>query len=248
MRIQSAKRIVLLLDFDGTLTEFKKDPEAVRLDSSTRRRLERLAHLPSVKLVFISGRRRSDLVRRVGVKEALYLGLHGFERSQRPRISPASRRSVVAAHRFISRRIRGLAGVQTEDKGASLVLRYRGASASAAAKARLIGREALAAPGVRLNLLHGKRIMELLAPEVDGKGSAAAKIIERAGEGALPVYVGDDRTDETAFRALRGAVTVKVGTNQRTHAHYWVRNPDEVKMMLARIEDALKRESPPPAL
>lgn len=239
-RIRRADRVALFLDFDGTLAGFRKNPAEVRLDPSTRARLEALADNPKLVLAFVSGRRRADLRQLVGIKKALYLGLHGFQKTAASKVCAHSRRAVLLAHRQIAARINGLPGVQIEDKGASLVVRYRGAPAAAAAKARLAARNALRIPGIGLKVLQGKQIVELLVPEVTGKGKAAREILEGVAPGALPVYVGDDRTDETAFHELRDGVTIKVGTNRRTRAAYWVRDPGEVSIFLGRLASILE--------
>lgn len=234
-RIRKAKRLILFLDFDGTLVGFKRNPEEVRLGERTRVLLQGLALHPRMTLVFISGRRRPDLIRRVGVGGARYVGLHGFQTRDGMRVSAASRRALLRVRKLIVDGIKDLAGIWLEDKQASLALHTRGATAASAAKARAVARRALKSNDARLGILRGKKILELLAPEVKGKGAAACEWVGELGRGVLAVYFGDDDTDESAFAALRGAVTVHVGSGSRTLARYRVRNPREVALFLERL-------------
>jgi len=55
-------------------------------------------------------------------------------------------------------------------------------------------------------------------------------------EGTLAFYLGDDTTDESAFRALPEAITVRVGLSLRSHARFWLRSPREVWRFLKRLE------------
>ncbi|MGH9353191.1 MAG: trehalose-phosphatase [Terriglobia bacterium] len=246
-RLRRAKRIVLFLDFDGTLVGFKRNPEEVRLGGSERRLLERLSRHPRVSLVFISGRRRVDLKRRVAVRGAAYFGLHGFESRAGIRLSTASRRWLGRIRALVGKRIRGFRGVWLEDKRSSLALHYRNAPAGPAAKARAAVKQVLAAERAPLRVLQGKKILEMLPPEIEGKGAAASTLVRKLGRGVLPVYFGDDATDEMAFAALRklarnggpDPVTVHVGSGNQTEARYRVRTVGEVRIWLERVTEAL---------
>lgn len=246
-RLRRAKQIALFLDFDGTLVRFQRKPENVRLGDTEHRLLEGLARNPRVRLTFISGRRRADLKKRVGVSRAAYFGLHGFESRAKTFLSEASRRSLDRIQAAVNPQIEGFPRVWLDDKQSSLALHYRGAANSLAAKGRAAVMRAVAGESAPLHLLQGKKILEILPPEIEGKGAAVSKVLKRLGDGALPVYFGDDATDETAFAALRqlhrdggpDPVTVHVGARSGTRAKYRVRNVDEVKVCLERLSQAL---------
>src|ERR1700693_3295517 len=95
-QIRSSSRVAVFLDFDGTLVNIAPRPDQVNLESSTRRVLRRLARHPRVTLVVISGRRRADLLRYIGLRGIRYFGLYGWERSRHSRL-PAS--AVIALRR-----------------------------------------------------------------------------------------------------------------------------------------------------
>src|ERR1700723_4739992 len=80
-QIQWSRRVAVFLDFDGTLVDIAPLPDEVRLAPAARRVLRRLARHPRVTLVVISGRRRAELLRYIGLSGIRYLGLYGWERS-----------------------------------------------------------------------------------------------------------------------------------------------------------------------
>lgn len=242
-RIRSAKHLALLLDFDGTLVGFKKNPAEVRLAPPARRLLTRLAMQPDVTVAFISGRRRADLRKRVAVPGAVYMGLHGFERRPGSRVSAASRRALERTLRRVNAATAEFPGVWAEDKHGCVVLHYRDVPGPIAAQARRATRRALKDENVRV--LAGKKMLELLAPEIKGKGEAARSLLRDSGDGVLPIFLGDTHTDEMAFRALPRAITVKVGNHLKTQANYYVRDPSQVHVFLGRLEQTLESRHQP---
>lgn len=242
-RIRRARHLALLLDFDGTLVGFKKNPAEVRLAPQARLLLTRLARQPDVTVAFISGRRRADLRKRVAVPDAVYMGLHGFERRPGSRVSAASRRALERTLKRVNSATAEFPGVWAEDKHGCVVLHYRGVPGPIAAQARRAARRALDGENVRV--LAGKKMLELLAPEIKGKGEAAHSLLHDAGDGALPIFLGDTHTDEMAFRALPEAITVKVGNHVKTQANYYVRDPSEVRVFLERLEKTLESRHKP---
>lgn len=237
-RIRKAAQILLFLDFDGTLVGFRKDPKQVRLDDSTRQLLDRLALNARVKLGFISGRRRADVKRRVRVAHARYWGLHGWEDRPGKRLGRGTRRSLLRAYRELSQATAGLPSVWVQDKFASIVLHYRGAPADAAGRAVAAGLRIGAGP--QLRILKGKKILEIMASEVQGKGAAVAEALRAEPAQALPIYIGDDKTDEPAFAALNGrGLTIRSGRGAATSAEYRLKDPGEVKEFLERLEREL---------
>jgi len=237
--VRDARRVLLLLDFDGTLVGFKKKPEEVELDPATRRLLARLARHPRLTLGFVSGRRRADLSRRVGVRGARYYGLHGWESRSGMRLKAATRRQLVEARRQLAAKIEGLPEVWLEDKKASLVLHYREAPQAAARQAQAAARAVLRAFAPHLRGLPGKKIWELLPAGLPDKGAAVVRLANGHGSGDLAIYAGDDTTDEPAFAALEHGVTIHVGNNSKTQARYRVHDPREMILFLERLADLL---------
>ena len=80
----------------------------------------------------------------------------------------------------------------------------------------------------------------MLPRQIPGKGVAIRQAVRRWRSPFLPIYVGDDTTDEPAFALLEHGITVKVGDSGRpTHARYWLANPTEVRGFIERLEGEL---------
>jgi trehalose-phosphatase len=238
-RLRKAQRVLLLLDFDGTLVGFKPKPEEVRLDAGLRGLLQRLARRPDVTVGFISGRRRADLRRRINVPGAQYWGLHGWEGAAGLPLNRGTRRKLMAACRLLEKETQGLKGIWIEDKQASIVLHYRAASLRDARQARGVMQRVSSSFTAELRILKGKKIWEMMPRELEGKGATVRKLAEKAGEGALVIYAGDDTTDESVFATLRRGITLHVGSNPHTQARFRVRNPEEVRRFLELLEEEL---------
>src|SRR5579875_1745881 len=213
MRLRKAQRILLLLDFDGTLVGFKPKPEEVRLDAGLRRR--------------------------VSVRAAQYWGLHGWEGAAGLPLNKGTRRKLMAACRLLEKETQGLKGIWIEDKQASIVLHYRAASLRDARQARGVMQRVSLSFTAELRILKGKKIWEMMPRELEGKGATVRKLAEKAGEGALVIYAGDDTTDESVFATLRRGITLHVGSNPHTQARFRVRNPEEVRRFLEILEEEL---------
>ena len=215
---------MLILDYDGTVTPIVPSPTAARLAPTVRRTLRRLVAHPRVRVAVLSGRALHDVRARVAVAGVIYGGCHGLEidgpglRFRHPAARPAALR---VARRALTAALAGIPGVVVEDKRLTLCVHYRRVPSRRhrdvlAAVERVLH----AAPG--LVGLAGKRAVELLPGADWDKGRAARWIVARAAPARrrAVVYVGDDRTDEAAFAALRPrGITVRVGAGRGTAAY-----------------------------
>jgi len=236
VRLRAAANLALFLDFDGTLVPLQRDPERVWLDHPTQRLLQRLAGHPRVKVCLISGRRRRDLIQRVGVRGASYLGLHGLENGAAAASRGLPLGLVSRARRELAARLAGLPKVWIEDKGLSFAVHYRGAPSRVVNRARSLLREYMASLAPVLRVLEGKKIWEVLPRQVEGKGKALRDALATLPKSVLPIYIGDDTTDESAFAELETGLTIRVGLRTPTRAQYVLRSPAEVRLFLSRLE------------
>ncbi len=234
-RLRAAKRLVLFLDFDGTLTPIRPHPKQVSLAASTRQALRQLARRHDTHIYVISGRRAADVRKHVRVRGVTCVGLHGWDRAGKSR-GRGTKEFVAHIRRKVEAKLAGLEGVWVEDKSIIFAVNYRHASAAAARRARAVLRETLATARSKFRVMEGKNVWEILPREVKGKGAAVRVLLAELKGRPLPIYVGDDTTDESAFEALPRGITVRVGTPRRTRAHFELRNPREVTEFLERLE------------
>lgn len=234
-RLREAERWLLFLDFDGTLAPFTSTPQAARLERGVRPVLGRLAKNPRARVYILSGRPLSFLQRRAGIPGVRLLGLHGGER---PGVahSARQRRQARQIKRRLQERLAGAPQIKIEDKGIVLAVHYRDAPAEQVQLAKQATLEILWSSPRTLRLIEGKMIWELAPFSLKGKGAAAARLLARLSPGWLPLYAGDDESDECAFAALRQGVTIQVGGKDETQAHFRLRDPAEVKEFLERLE------------
>ena len=134
----------------------------------------------------------------------------------------------------------GTPGVRVEDKGVSFALDYRGADGETGRRARRELDEVLARFRGTLQAVPGDHVLEVLPREIRGKGHAARRWWRLHAPGALPIYLGNDATDEPAFKSLAGGITARVGRRGSTRAHYFLRSPAEVERFLEGLEKEIR--------
>lgn len=248
VRQLKGRQAALFLDYDGTLTPIVARPELAVLDETVRRTLVSLAARCPVAIV--SGRDRADVQRLVGLDELIYAGSHGFDiRGPGLRIEHGSAflpdlNSAEAALRLSLARI---PGALLERKTYALAVHVRGLAPDVAVAVEAAVDAALSRH-IRLRKGSGNMVFELL-PRLDWhKGKAVLHILEALRLPAarvLPIFIGDDRTDEDAFAALTGRGTGILVTEspRRTAAYYTLRDPGEVHRFLQHLVGAV---GPPP--
>jgi len=214
------RKILFLLDYDGTLTDFKQNPDKSNLKKKTLQILRSLKNLH--RIILISGRDTRTLERVSGLKGWPMVGTHGFEGRNLPRgiqlatrtQERAYRKQAAQLHNRLGPLTKKYAKVHLERKPFSATLHYRGLGLSPVQIRDLqkgfkrIVRSSVPASGWVLQ--EGKMMMEA-KPRGFSKGNAVKKIIQ-AHSGYLPIYAGDDLTDISALKALgKGGIRIAVG-------------------------------------
>lgn len=245
-RLRRAPARAIFLDFDGTLVKIQRSPRVVRPSGRANRVLEALLRNPNVSTVaIVSGRRAGDLRRLLPVRGLPYFGLHGGERDGAPlKLSGASRRALTRARGEAREKLRGLPGIWVEDKQFSFCVHYRQADDATAALAGRVLRGVLAPWRKSLHVLGGKKIWEVLPPEVPGKFAAVRGALAGMPARTAAIYIGDDETDEGVFRVLKNQPTIRVGRPDATRARYFLPAPPDVLRFLARLDRELRRRPP----
>jgi trehalose 6-phosphate phosphatase len=251
-----AARASLLLDYDGTLAPFRVDRFQAFPWAGVRDLLNQIQAQGCTRVVVVTGRPAAEILPLLGVEPAPEVwGLHGAERlhpdgrRELEQISPAARTELDVLSAQLKRDATGaLRGGLIEEKPNAIVMHWRGATP---ARARMIGKQTrvLFEPLAQmdgLSLLEFEAGLELRAGR--DKGAAVAAILEETA-GTNPhrdpiptAFLGDDLTDETAFRAIKDyrshggqGLGILVRNQPRpTAGDLWLQPPGELRDFLKR--------------
>jgi trehalose 6-phosphate phosphatase len=205
------KRLAVFLDYDGTLSPIVERPEDAIIDESMREVVRGLARRCSVCVV--SGRDRAVVQQLMGVNDLVVAGSHGFD-IWSPDGGPIERDEGAAFTELLERVTETLRrettavnGALVEPKKSSVAIHYRLVSEQERERISKVVDALLAAEPDNLRVTPGKMVYEI-QPKLDwDKGKAVLYLLEALGlerEDVLPLYLGDDITDEDAFEALAG--------------------------------------------
>lgn len=238
---------LLLLDYDGTLAPFRKDRFQAHPWSGVRDILAQIQQ-GSTRIVFITGRPAGEIAPLLGLEHLEVWGLHGAEH-----LFPDGRRELAQLPETTLKNLAQLRaqlhqdsfGGLFEDKPNAAVMHWRGASPPKAAQIRekTLAIFAPLAGNHGLTLLEFESGVELRAgPD---KGSAVAAILSQSDPDSPAAFLGDDITDESAFRAVnthaQHGISILVRHEKRdTAANLWLRPPAELKSFLKSWQIACK--------
>lgn len=238
-RLTAAEERVLLLDYDGTLAPFHADPRLALPYPAACRILREIAAAGRTRLVIVSGRRMEDLRTPLALlPHAEVWASHGWERACGGKLA---RRVPAGDIRCELDRARSMVaplarlGARLEPKIASVALHWRGLQPHAAKRVRAEAHEAWHPfISTELALLPFDGGLELRARGRD-KGDAVRESLSAMGEAAC-AYLGDDTTDEDAFKAIRaqGLGVLVRAEHRATQAKLWLSQPHEVSAFLTR--------------
>jgi trehalose 6-phosphate phosphatase len=232
----------LFLDVDGSLIDFADRPERVHVSKTLAALLGELHSALGGALALVSGRPIEDLTRLFGAPPWAMAGVHGLQL----RHADGGRRDIELDHaeqQRLRRAAGGLAArvshVMVEDKGIAVALHDR--SDDPGMRALREAAEALLEELPDYELQLGHRVIEIKPAGMD-KGQAVAELLARPPfHGRMPVYVGDDFTDEHGFATanLENGISIRVGTREPSLAQYTLSSPAAVQAWLARVLHAL---------
>jgi trehalose-phosphatase len=239
-------QLAIFLDYDGTLTPIVSHPEEAVLSDSMRQTLKDLAS--RVPVAILSGRDLADVRERVGIENIVYAGSHGFDiagpRGLRRQMANEFLPKLDTAEKKLQEALNGISGARVERKRFSIATHYRNVKEHDVPRVKQAVGE-VAWRHRELRKMTGKKVYEL-QPDIDwDKGKAVLWLLEAMGpepREIFPIYIGDDRTDEDAFRTLqqRGVGIVVSEQDCHTTARYLLRSPVQVEHFLRELTAFLR--------
>ena len=239
------RQLAVFLDYDGTLAPIVSHPGKALLSDSMREAVRALAAKAPVAI--LSGRNLDDVRQRVNINAIIYAGSHGFDiagpHGLRKQVAIERLPIIDSAEKELRRTLACIPGALVDRKRFSVAAHYRNVHENDVGEVERIVNE-VAACYRELRKIENKKVYEL-QPDIDwNKGRALMWLLESLGldrKEVLPIYIGDDRTDEDAFGEIRqrGAGIIVSEQPRLTAARYSLKNPAEVERFLREISAGL---------
>ncbi|KAH7652734.1 HAD-superfamily hydrolase subfamily IIB protein [Dioscorea alata] len=254
-RMSKGKRIVMFLDYDGTLSPIVDDPDLAFMSDAMRTAVRNVARCFPTAIV--TGRRLDKVYEFVRLAELYYAGSHGMDIKgpvKGPRHAKTKTKAVLfqpaseflpminEVYKALLVKTRSIPGVKVENNKFCASVHFRCVDekrwSALAEQVRSVLKEY-----PKLRLTQGRKVLEIRPTIKWDKGKALEFLLESLGfadnEEVFPVYIGDDRTDEDAFKVLRdrgqgfGILVSKYP--KETNASYSLQEPSEVMNFLHRL-------------
>ena len=243
-KIINSRKIIFFLDYDGTLVPIRRKPQYAIISPKRRQVLKHLAAQSWAKVYIISGRTLKNVMQLVRVRQLGYAGNHGFELFDK--YLQLNNKKVKAAKKVIAEIYRRLKadlkykGMILENKTYTLSIHYR------MIKKRSVEKFKNDVYNITANYLNkknivittGKKVIEIRPDIAWNKGSIVRWLVTHIkGKSKFPIYIGDDTTDEDAFKALKrsGYTAVVSKTKRKSAARFRLKSTEEVFVFLKHI-------------
>ena len=241
---RTRSRLLLCLDYDGTLAPISARPEDSRPTAALLTLLSALIKRPNATVAIVSGRSLADLRALLPLPGLVYVGTHGCEvgtaDGETRLLVPGGVVSLAIARlrQEIAPALVDAPGLILEDKRYALALHYRLAQPQDtwAIDAFLAAVRAYQRKGITLEVIHGKKVIEV-RPVGSSKGKAVQFLLAGEHANTLPVYIGDDITDEEAFTVLgeRGVTIIVADSTRSSAAQYYLHDTSDVLRFLSTL-------------
>jgi len=237
--------LLLLFDYDGTLTPIVASPALALLDERTRQVLHDLASRPGVGVGIVSGRSLVDLRHLVALPDLYYAGTTGQDLDLRGmRVThlhaEAARRLLATIKEALVALVRDYPGAWVEDRRFGLTLHYRHAAPGQLEELWKRARQLLAEHEATVRVVNGPMAWEVNPACGWHKGSAVKAIAEAFDREALLLYAGDSANDTEALEAVVALDGISIGVGSTAPpAQYRVEGPGEMLDFLISLLAAL---------
>jgi len=239
--------ITLFLDYDGTLSPIAKSPDEANISPKMRNLLKKISDNKNFTLTIISGRNLKDLKQRVCLKNIIYCGNHGSQISG-PKIKfiyPVQQQFknvLKLIKKNLKAKLTSYKGILLEDKQLSLGVHYRLTKSDQIPLIKKLFHQ-IVSPYRKTGLIKiktGKKVFEIRPAANWNKGKAVLWLLKqkpfKPDKPAQIIYIGDDTTDEDAFKVLhKRGITVFVGKPKKSYAEYFVRNTTDIFAFLMHL-------------
>lgn len=228
--------IFFMFDFDGTLSPIVKHPKDSILPLNIKKWLRQLLKKKNVKIAIITGRSLIDIKNRTKISGVFFAANHGLEISYNNNfllcLGKKFKKHILSLSQKLDKELRQIPNVYIENKLLSASVHYRMVPKKYhKALERLV--RSIAQPYLNkfnLQLSSGKKVFEIRPSNFWNKGMAVEWLLKKYGQGHIPVYVGDDITDEDAFKNLsKNGITVRIGNKSASHAKYFIKHISELQ-------------------
>ncbi|MEW6184859.1 MAG: trehalose-phosphatase, partial [Thermodesulfobacteriota bacterium] len=235
--------LTLFLDYDGTLTPIMDSPDLAVLSPETRALLLRLKDL--TKLVIISGRSLAELRAMVDIPDLLYVGNHGAEICDGEAVSithnPTSDQKLLPEFIMALRQsLTPIPGMLVEEKGITASIHFRQVPLNHLGTFFDLFWKTAETYKDHFRITKGKKVLEIRPLTAWNKGDAVEMILRTSDPGSFSIYVGDDTTDEDAYKVLREkGLSISVGRNPNSDYHLY--RQTEIHLFLEQLVILLKK-------
>lgn len=243
------KGYLVMFDFDGTISPLAPTPSHAYLPKIIKKRLQEASKCFPVAI--ISGRSLSDIRNKIRLKNLIYAGNHGLEwqmggKTARFPIPKKTTKLLLMIRQGLNKIEDIYPGVLLEHKGLSLSIHYRQLACKSIFKFKKDVIKIITSSNSRgsIEILEGKKVVELRPNLNWNKGKFALFILKYLQKKfkykLLPIYIGDDTTDEDAFAALTAGITIRVGTKRYSQAKYYIKNTRQTALLMRWLIDILR--------
>lgn len=245
--ILKSRSIFLFLDYDGTLVSFKDRPTDVTTPRKVKNIINKLIKNPKMMVIIVTGRSLIDIKKLMNMNGLSFIALHGLQIETTSGFQffwEQADQARLLIKRIKEHMILGLEkekGAFIEDKELTVVLHYRLLPTNRIQNILHKFKEVVNCYDTNkiLEIIHGNKVIEA-RPKGWNKGKAIEMFLTQHAEkqDVLPIYIGDDVTDEDAFEFLgKKGISIYVSnlSKRKTAAQYWVKNPDDVFFFLQSL-------------